>query len=713
MRTLSLLFFAVILPLSASAQSATTLETLGDATISHDVDAAQWTIAAGGATLTIAAGASQDFHIVSVVGPSGHAWLARPVAGTIVTSNGTPAAQFGSRDAGFEFESVSTSNDADSIRLDAEYRMSTGLRVIRHVAVTNGSPTFETWTTFIARGAPVVVSDINAFQLAVPAGTLHWLNGLQGDAADGSTDTAFTLRQQDVAEGAPLVLGAQGRSSEQTVPWFAIDGSGEEFYAALMWSGAWSLRAEQSGGTLNLTLGLAPMSATLRDNSIEGPHAIFGAAAGRLSDASAALRSYVVNGLRSGRAFSPLVTYNTWFAYGTAVDEDSMRAEMDGAAALGAELFVLDAGWYQGAGADNAFDFDSGLGSWTADPARFPSGLGALADYAHGLGMKFGIWIEPERVNLSVVGKNGLEETWLAKNAGDYGSDRVALLCLSDTAARKWVVDKISTLIDTVHPDYIKWDNNAWVNCDRAGHGHTTTDGNFAQISGLYAVLDTLRSKYPDLLVENVSGGGNRLDFGMLRYSDVAWMDDRTAPSVNVRHNLEGLAAAFPPAYLLSFLTNHDTEPVHDAPDLALYIRSRMAGALGLCFLTADLSDEDAAQISHEIAIYKDVRETLSVASGALLSSQAAVTNGPDWDVLQAAAPAGQTVVIYAYQSDDAAETVNVYPTDLQPDATYSVQSVDAGTLGVATGADLMQNGVEIVQSPSSAAHILLIIAQQ
>src|SRR5207248_6191957 len=140
----------------------------------------------------------------------------------------------------------------------------------------------------------------------------------------------------------------------------------------------------------------------------------------------------------------------------------------------------------------------------------------------------------------------------------------------------------------------------------------------------------------------NVSAGGNRLDVGMLRYSDVAWMDDRTAPSVHVRHNIEGLSAVFPPAYLLSFVTNHDTEPLHDAPDLSLYFRSRMVGALGLCFRTEELSGGDLATMTHEIDIYKATRGTLAASAGALLTPQAAVDNGPDWDVLQAADAGGK-----------------------------------------------------------------------
>ena len=93
-----------------------------------------------------------------------------------------------------------------------------------------------------------------------------------------------------------------------------------------------------------------------------------------------------------------------------------------------------------------------------------------------------------------------------------------------------------------------------------------------------FRITEFRPDSYPDMLIENVSGGGNRLDLGMLRYTDVAWMDDRTAPSVHVRHNVEGLSAVFPPAYLLSFLTDHEGEPLHDSPDISLYVRSRMAG---------------------------------------------------------------------------------------------------------------------------------------
>src|SRR5581483_991244 len=213
------------------------------------------------------------------------------------------------------------------------------------------------------------------------------------DTADVASPNPFTLQRKRLGTGESLTIGAAGRSSEQSIPWLAIDGVRDEFFVALMWSGAWSIDAARSGASINLSAGLGPMTTTVANRTIDGPHAVFGAAAGGLPQATAALRSYILNGVRAGRPFTPLVTYNTWFAYGTAIDEPSMRAEMDRAAALGVELFVVDAGWYAGAGESGPMDFDAGLGSWTPDPARFPNGLKPLADYAHALGMKFGIWV--------------------------------------------------------------------------------------------------------------------------------------------------------------------------------------------------------------------------------------------------------------------------------------------------------------------------------
>jgi alpha-galactosidase len=693
-----------------TADAATVAVQQGDASIAHDAAAGTWTLATAGASLTLALDPSRDFTVVSLLSASGTKWNASAAADTVVRVGGRTLA-FGNRPAGFTYRDVAVVTHGNTLRLDATFGLQAdNLTLTRHYAIVPGSPTFEAWTTY--QGAGASLADLSALQITIPNGVVHWLTGLQGDTANVPTDSAFTLQQETLAVGQSLTLGATHRASEKTVPWFSIDGARDEFYAALMWSGAWSAAFTPSGSNTSITVGLAPMSTSV-STAVDGPHVVFGVVPGGVAEGTAALRSYVLDGIRDGRPIAPLVTYNTWFAYGTEIDEASMRAEMERAAALGVELFVIDAGWYAGTGAAGPFDFDAGLGGWTADPARFPSGLAPLREYAHSLGLRFGLWVEPERVNLSLVGAPGVEEAWLATEGGAYGSDHAGQICLAGAAARQWLMDRLTTLIDEVQPDYLKWDNNMFVNCDREGHGHGATDGNFAHTGALYDMLSQLRARYPDLLIENVSGGGNRLDIGMLRFTDVAWMDDRTAPSVHVRHNLQGLSAVFPPAYLLSFVTDHDTEPLHESPDLSLYFRSRMGGALGLCFRSDGFTEGEHASMSHEIDIYKAARATISVAAGSLLTKQAEPDDGPAWDVLQESTAAHDQIVLSAVQSDTGVQTFNIKPTSLQPGVTYDVHSVDAGLLGTATGTALMADGIDVVQSPNSAAHILILTARQ
>jgi alpha-galactosidase len=707
-RRVPLLCCFLALAIAPPTLAATIVAQAGDATITHDGAAGTWTLAAGGATLTLALDPSRDFAFVGLTSASGRAWTTGAASDTFVRI-GSRSLAFGSRAAGFTYRDAAVVTRGSTLQLSATFRLAADdLTVTRHYAIASGSPSFEAWTTY--EGTGTSIADLNALQVTVPTGRLHWLTGLRGDTEDVPTDDAFTLQEETLAIGQPFSMGATHRASERSVPWFSIDGAEDEFYAALMWSGAWSAVFNRLDTGTAITLGLAPMVTSIR-GSVDGPHVVFGVAPGGLAQGTAALRSYILDGLRGGRPTDPLVTYNTWFAYGIEIDEMSMRAEMARAAALGVELFVIDAGWYAGTGAVGPSDFDAGLGSWAADPDRFPNGLKPLRDYAHGLGLRFGLWVEPERVNTSLVGAPGVDESWLATEHGQYGAEHTGQICLANATARQWLMDQLTTLIDEVQPDYLKWDNNMFVNCDRGGHGHGATDGNFAHTGALYDMLSQLRERYPDLLIENVSGGGNRLDVGMLRYTDVAWMDDRTAPSVHVRHNLQGLSAVFPPAYLLSFVIDQDTEPLHDAPDLSLYFRSRMGGALGLCFRSDSFSLGEEASMAHEIAIYKAIRATVSVAAGSLLTKQATSRDGPSWDVLQESTAAHDQVVLSAVQSDGGVQKMTIRPTGLQPGTTYQVQSVDTGILGTATGSALMIDGIDIIQSPNSAAHVLIITA--
>jgi hypothetical protein len=197
----------------------------------------------------------------------------------------------------------------------------------------------------------------------------------------------------------------------------------------------------------------------------------------------------------------------------------------------------------------------------------------------------------------------------------------------------------------------------------------------------------------------------------MLAYTDAGWMDDLTAPSDHVRHNVEGLSLAFPPSYLLSFVIDSAQESLYD-PDLPLVVRSRMPGALGLTYRSSELDEDLRARLTAEVARYKLLRDTIAQSSAALLTAQAPVQQD-GWDIVQELADDRRNLIIFAYKNDSDDGATIVRPQGLDPATIYSVQSIDHGELGSATGADLMVDGVELVHSPAgSRAHLIVISAQ-
>ena len=661
--------------------------------------------------------ASSGLLISRIVDPATGAELgAAEEPDSTATINGATAA-LGSSAGGWTLLSVEPAETDTGSSIVFAFRSSKASIVAeRSYAVYADSPTIETWTTFRGTGSQAVtVSNPNVWQLTVPTSALHYEFGLRHDAAGAPVDDAFALQTAAVTAGMSLTFDEPNRSTEQFLPMIAGDAGALEFFGGLAWSGSWQIAAQGlPQQTLRVTAGIPRVSITVdASHPLETPHGFFGFARGSRADVAAALRGFVDQGIRRGRPFQPLVTDNTWFSYGTNIDEETMKDEMTSAARLGAELFVMDAGWYRGA--DVGGDFATGLGTWEADPARFPDGLGALTDYAHSLGLRFGIWVEPERVDQATVGKPQLaQQSWLASTNGSLGSTTSAQICLASPAARQWVLDRLTRLLDEAHPDYLKWDNNFWLNCNRRGHGHGATDGNFGHVKGLYSVLQALRDRYPDLLIENCAQGGNRADFGMLRYTETAWMDDRTGPSTHVRRNLEGLMTFFPPSYLLSFAINEGNEPLADAPDLPLYLRSRMPGILGLTYRATDLTDDDQLALSREISLYKKLRDVQRDASGTLLTGQAAPAGGgPSWDAVQELSRTTGDAVIFAFQVDGAVSAVSVIPRGLDPAASYEVLTAHGRVLGTATGERLMTDGVTVDESPVTAGRVIRLRADR
>ena len=642
-------------------------------------------------------------------------WRPSPVRDTVFRVEDRELGLTRNNAAGFRHVGVEVAEVGTGLELRLTFEdLRDGLRARRVYAIHPQVALVEAWTELESiNGRSTAVSDLVSLQLVVDGALATTVDGLSGPPESGGS---FAVQHHVVSEQTPLVLEEHGRSTQRHLPFVSLASARGTLVSGLMWSGAWRMDLNgKPGGRTELTAWLSTTTiAVTPTRPVTMPRAFVGLVRGDESQIAPALHRYIVGVLRGGRLLEPLVTYNTWFSSGTRIDEASIEASMYAAAAAGAELFELDAGWYEGAGELHAFDFASGLGTWRVDKEKFPHGLRELADRAHGLGMKFGLWVEPERVDLRYVGEPGMaRETWLMQENGLYepgvpnDQARTGMLDFGNPEAREWVFAKLTQLIAESGADHIKWDNNAWMTNTRPLAGAGPNDGNFRHVTGLYQVLAALKERFPWLLIENCSGGGNRLDLGMVRYTDAGWMDDRTSPSAHVRHNLQGLTTFLPPAYLLSYLLHDAAEPMHDAADMALYARSRMAGVFGLSFPPDSLDERDIERVRAETDRWKVLRGLQQTASAVLVSPQILGPQSGPWDGTLLVSPGMDQAVLYAFQNDGEVTGANMRLRGLERTFEYMVRSDREGELGVMTGADLIDDGLDLFAAESTGAHLL------
>jgi len=188
------------------------------------------------------------------------------------------------------------------------------------------------------------------------------------------------------------------------------------------------------------------------------------------------------------------------------------------------ELFWLDAGWYTGCGWDKAKgEWWQNVGNWSVDKERFPNGLRPIADAVHGVGAKFMVWFEPERVRPETqIDKE--HSKWLIKLKGkeDY------LFDLGNSEARLWLTNHISDLIKKEGIDYYRQDFNFdpmpyW---EASNHPGRIGIPEIRHIEGLYAYWDSLLVRFPKLLIDNCASGGRRIDLETTSRSAPLWRTD-------------------------------------------------------------------------------------------------------------------------------------------------------------------------------------------
>ena len=313
------------------------------------------------------------------------------------------------------------------------------------------------------------------------------------------------------------------------------------------------------------------------------------------------------------RAVRPPVVVNTWEAMYFCVSRDKVVNLAKFAISIGAEILCLDDGWFRGRADDT-----TGLGDWLVDTAKIPLGLDSLCGELNGMGLKFGIWIEPEMVSpgsdLFEENPNGI---LFAPGRPRSMRRNQFILDFTQETVRTTILDKLRSLLKSCNIEYVKWDMNR----------HITEPNSVAMLSanrlqgevmhrhmlGVYAVLDAITSEFPHVRFETCAGGGGRFDCGMLYYSPQIWASDNTDAVCRARIQA-GLSLVYPVNTMACHITdspNHQT-----GRHMPLSARSIVAlfGAFGVELDLVNFSVAELGDLKTVVTKYKAIMDEMAKA---------------------------------------------------------------------------------------------------
>jgi len=538
---------------------------------------------------------------------------------------------------------------------------------------------------------------------------LHYLHGGWGCETQ-LVDTALV-------PGKVVLESRRGTTSHQLSPWFALgvdrevsEEHGEVWSGAIAWSGSWKIVLETTAaGRHHICGGLNDFDSPIAigpGEEVVLPVFVGCYSAQGFGGSSRAWHEYQLRHVLAGEARSggspsfPAerarecdtpklrpVLYNSWEATLFSVDEAGQLRLAELAAGIGAELFVLDDGWFRGRRDDHA-----GLGDWTVDEHKFPSGLGPLIDGVHRLGMGFGLWVEPEMVNPD-SDLYRAHPDWVyhfAKRSRSESRNQLVLnLARPDVA--EWLFGTLDHLLAQNDIAFIKWDMNrhfsepgwpemAGDNPERAWVDH---------VRNLYDVIDRLRAAHPGVAFESCSGGGGRVDLGMLSRVEQVWTSDNTDAWDRVRIQ-EGFSQIYSPMAMMAWVTDSPNGLTGRRLPLSYRFHVAMSGSLGIGGDLRKWSEAELDEARELVGIYKSVRHIVQLGR---LYRLASPTNGP-LGAVEYLSESADEVAVAAYWG---VRSFGPHPgflrlRALRPEARYR----DLETGHERSGADLMSFGIEL-----------------
>ncbi|OPF51395.1 alpha-galactosidase [Clostridium baratii] len=448
----------------------------------------------------------------------------------------------------------------------------------------------------------IEIEKIHSGQLHIPYEDLNFSN-VHGHW--GAEQQRFV---QKVNYGKIVIENRRGISSHNHNPYFILDKNatettGEVFFGALKLSGNFSGIIEQTqyGETL-VQMGINSHDFLIKlkpGEEFVSPAIIAGYSNYGFEVMTHNLHNFAKdNILREG--LRP-VLYNSWEATEFKVNCDEQINLAKKAKEIGAELFVVDDGWF-----GERDGIDNGLGDWYVNKEKFPNGLEPLIKEVKAMDMMFGIWVEPEMVNpLSQLYKDHPEWIYQFATRESDTSRGQYVLDLTKKEVKEYIYNILDELLSTYEIDYIKWDANRPIS-----QTNLEKDVWYKHIKAVYDIVRELKVKHQNVLFEACASGGGRIDYGILGIFDDFWTSDNTDAYDRLLVQ-ESYSYIYPIKAMRAWVTDCPNFLSRRVIPLRFRYHSAMMGTLGIgCNILK--FNEDEVKLSQElIEEYKEIRHII------------------------------------------------------------------------------------------------------
>lgn len=432
----------------------------------------------------------------------------------------------------------------------------------------------------------------------------------------GKQMNEFQLQETLLTPGLKMIENRAFKSNFNA-PWFQIrpqssnkEEKGPTWFGSLHYSGNWKLLFDKNfNSTVQVLGGINFWDTELNlqpGQEFQTPELSVGYTPDGSEGVSLNLGAYVRNEILPTyyRHEMRPVLFNSWYATTYHLNEEQQIGMAKIAAEIGVELFVVDDGWFK-----NRIGHNKGLGDWEVDQVKFPEGLSSMIKRINDLGMKFGIWIEPESVNLnSEIYKAHPDWILSYPNRTKELPSRV-FLNLAKEEVYEHLLNVISKLLDENKINFIKWDQNTYLS--DPGWMDVPADiqreVRIRYIQNLYRLIDNLKKKFPAVWFESCASGGGRIDYGMMSKMDQAWVSDNAGAldRIFIQYGyLSALPANTMVSWVIEEISNYWQHPV----SLDYKFDVSMSGVLGIGYDIRKWTPEEKAIAKAKIDLYKKIR---------------------------------------------------------------------------------------------------------